>query len=333
MRLCVAAMALRLLASAVFSQPQLPSTAGDHEVPLGLDAYMPVPETNPLTAEKIALGRRLFFDTGLSADGTVACVNCHDPARAFTDGRRVSVGVFGRTGRRNAPTIINRGYGTAFFWDGRARTLEEQVIGPIEHPDELGFSVDGVVARLGRDRTYRAQFRAAFARDVTREDVARALASYIRSILAGDSPVDRYLAGSRDALSDDAQAGLRVFRGKANCTACHLGPTFSDERFHNTGVAWAGGVLSDAGRAAVLGRTEDRGAFKTPTLRHVADTAPYMHDGTLARLEDVIDYYDRGGNPNPHLDPELRPLRLTAAEKTSLVSFLRALSGRIIEAP
>lgn len=300
------------------------------EVPLGLDAYMPVPESNPLTADKVALGRRLFFDTRLSMDGTVSCATCHDPSKAFTDGRRVSVGVAGRPGVRNAPSLVNRGYGAAFFWDGRAATLEEQVLGPIENPDELGSSVAGVLARLSQDEAYPGQFRMAFGRDVRREDFARALASYVRSILAGDAPVDRYLAGDRDALSPDAQAGLRLFRGKANCTACHLGPTFSDERFHNTGVAWAGGVLSDAGRAAVSRRPEDQGAFKTPTLRHVGQTGPYMHDGSFARLEDVIDFYDRGGNPNPHLDPEIRPLRLTAAEKSALLAFLRSLSGRIV---
>lgn len=235
----------------------------------------------------------------------------------------------GRAGTRNAPALLNRGYGKAFFWDGRAATLEEQVVRPIENPDELGSSLAGVLARLARDSEYPAQFRAAFGRDMSLEDVARALATYVRSILAADSPVDRYLAGAPDALSSDAQAGLRIFRGKGNCTACHLGPTFSDERFHNTGVAWAGGVLSDSGRAAVSGRTDDRGAFKTPTLRHVGETAPYMHDGSVVSLEDVIDFYDRGGNPNPHLDPEIMPLRLTRSEKTTLGAFLRSLSGHM----
>jgi cytochrome c peroxidase len=300
------------------------------EVPVGLDAFMPVPESNPLTASKVALGRRLFFDVRLSADCTLSCGSCHDPAKAFTDGRRVSVGVAGRIGTRNAPALLNRGYGAAFFWDGRASSLEQQVLGPIEHPDELASSVATVVERLRQDATYATSFRSVFKRDINRDDLARALATYVRSLVAGDSPVDRHLAGDREALSRRAQEGLRVFRGKGNCTACHLGPTFSDERFHNTGVAWAGGVLTDEGRAGVTSRPEDRGAFKTPTLRHVAETAPYMHDGSLPCLEDVIDFYDRGGNPNPHLDPELRPLRLSAAEKASLVAFLHALSGRII---
>ena len=310
--------------------PHLADAQHGHDLPLGVDAFMPVPESNPLTAEKIALGRRLFFDARLSADGTLSCAGCHDPARAFTDGRRTSVGVGGRVGRRNAPALLNRGYGAAFFWDGRASSLEEQVLGPIEHPDELASTVDAVLARLQQDPVYGASFESAFGRSINRDDLARALASYVRSLVAGDSPVDRYLAGEREALSFEEQEGLRVFRGKANCTACHLGPLFSDERFHNTGVAWAGGTLTDEGRGTVTGRPEHRGAFKTPTLRHVAETSPYMHDGSIWSLEGVIDFYDRGGNSNPNLDPELRPLRLTAGEKAVLVAFLRALSGRIV---
>ena len=157
------------------------------------------------------------------------------------------------------------------------------------------------------------------------------MASYVRTILSGDAPIDRYMNGEREALAEQARAGLRLFRGKANCTACHLGPIFSDEQFHNTGVAWREGELLDPGRFAVTGKEEDRGAFKTPTLREVTRTAPYMHDGSLATLDDVIEFYNRGGNPNPHLDPELRPLRLTPEEKQALLAFLRALSGTIRE--
>lgn len=319
----VALMALVALASQGAAQV-------GREVPLGLDVFMPVPDGNPLTPSTVALGRRLFFDTRLSADGTLSCAGCHDPAKAFTDGRRVSIGVGGRPGARNSPALLNRGYGTAFFWDGRAATLEEQVLGPIEHPSELGSTVDGVLARLRHDASYVAAFRSLFDRTITRNGLARALAAYVRSILAGDSPVDRFLAGDREALSREAQEGLRVFRGKGNCSACHRGPTFTDEAFHNTGVAWASGVLTDAGRAAVTGTLQDRGAFKTPTLRHVADTAPYMHDGSLPRLADVVEFYDRGGHPNPHLDSEIRPLHLTSGDKTSLAHFLRALSGRVV---
>lgn len=209
-------------------------------IPLGLDLYMPVPETNPLTVQQIRLGRRLFNDKRLSRDQSLACVSCHDPNRAFSTARPLSIGVFGRQGRRNVPALINRGYGRAFFWDGRITSLEEQVLRP-------------------------------------------------------------YVNGNRKALTPDQQAGLQVFRGKGNCTACHVGPTFSDERFHNTGVAWvpsAGsgqGGYQDDGRFIVSGKPEQRGAFKTPTLREVARTSPYMHDGSLATLEDVVKFYDQGG--------------------------------------
>jgi cytochrome c peroxidase len=327
-----------LVGAAVCAALATGAGAGAHRrVPLGLDLYMPVPEDNPLTEARVRLGRGLFFERRLSRDGSVSCASCHDPARAFSDGRRVSRGVYGRVGRRNVPALLNRGYGSAFFWDGRAASLEQQVLGPIENAAELGSSINDVVARLARDRRYAARFREAFGRGVSGGDVARALASYVRSILAGDSPVDRYLAGDRTALSPTAAEGLRLFRGKANCTACHLGPTFSDERVHNTGVAWrstsagAAGRFADLGRAAISGRPEDEGAFKTPTLREVARTAPYMHDGSLARLEDVIDFYDGGGRANPRLDEEIRPLRLAAHEKSALVAFLRSLEGALIE--
>jgi cytochrome c peroxidase len=292
-------------------------------VPLGLDLYVPVPEENPLTVEKIDLGRRLFNDRRLSRDGTIACASCHDPERAFSDGRVTAVGVFGRAGRRNAPALINRGYGRGFFWDARIATLEEQVLRPIEDPNEMDSPVDNAAARVGLERVALAQ----------------ALASYVRSILSGDAPYDRFVNGDRSALSPEQQVGLQIFRGKGNCTACHVGPNLSDERLHNTGVAWAGraggagGVggagFSDDGRAIVTGRTEDLGAFKTPTLREVARTSPYMHDGSLATLDAVLDFYSDGGRTNPHLDPEIRPLRLTAQEKSEVIAFLRSLSGTI----
>lgn len=282
-------------------------------IPLGLDLYMPIPEENPLSAEKIELGRRLFRDRRLSRDRSVACSSCHDPERAFSDGRPIAIGIDKQAGRRSAPALINRGYGRAFFWDGRAATLEEQVLQPIQDPREMNMTLADASARVG----------------LSPGEISRALASYVRSILSGESPYDRYANGDRRALSAEQRAGLQVFRGNGNCPICHVGPNFTDERFHNTGVAWRDGSLQDEGRSAVTGKPEDRGAFKTPTLREIARTAPYMHDGTLVSLEEVVDYYDRGGNSNPGLDPELRPLTLTASEKRSLVAFLQALSGTV----
>ena len=302
-------------------------------IPLGLDLYMPVPEDNPLTAEKIELGRRLFSDRRLSRDGSIACSSCHEPERAFSDGRSIPVGVSGRQGRRSAPALINRGYGRAFFWDGRSPSLEEQVLKPIQDPNEMDLTLDEAVSRLAHMREYADQFETAFGRAVNAQDLARALASYVRTITSGDAPLDRYMNGDRDALSAQERAGLAIFRGKGNCTACHVGPTLSDEQFHNTGVAWKNGELHDLGRFAVTRNDADRGAFKTPTLREIARTAPYMHNGTFSTLEEVVDFYNRGGNTNPLLDSELRPLDLSVEEKRALLTFLRSLDGHISEGP
>ena len=291
-------------------------------IPLGLDLYMPIPEDNPLTAEKVALGRKLFFDRRLSRDLSISCATCHVPKRAFTDGRAVAVGVFGRKGTRSAPTLVNRGYGRSHFWDGRMPTLEQQVLQPIQDPNEMDMTLDEVVARLRRDHR---------TSNITSEELARALASYVRTILSGNAPIDRYMNHDRDALSEEVRRGLNLFRGKANCAACHVGPNFTDERFHNTGVAWRDGQWLDPGRFAVTDKEADRGAFKTPTLREIARTAPYMHDGSIATLEQVIEFYNRGGNANPYRDPELRPLHLSEEEKRALAAFLRSLSGTLKE--
>jgi len=273
-------------------------------IPLGLDFYLPVPEDNPLTPEKIELGRRLFFDRRLSRDNSVSCSSCHAPERAFSDGRPVAIGVFGRHGRRNAPALINRGYGRLLFWDGRSTSLEEQVLRPIEDPNEMDLPISDAAARAGLEPA----------------ELARALASFVRSILSGNSPYDRFVNGDRSALSSEEQVGLHVFRVKGNCISCHVGPNFTDERLHNTGIAWRDGKLTDDGAG--------HGKFKTPTLREVARTAPYMHDGSLATLDAVIEYYNRGGNRNSDLDSELHPLHLSPDEKHALASFLRSLLGR-----
>ena len=193
-------------------------------IPLGLDLYLPVPEDNQLTAENIEQGRRLFLDRRLSRDGSISCSSCHDPGRAFSDDRSLAVGIAGRTGRRNSPALINRGYGRLFFWDGRIQTLEEQVLKPIEDPNEMDLTLAEAASRV----------------NLRAEEISRALASFVRSILSGDAPFDRFINGDRSALSAEQRAGLQLFRGKANCTACHVGPNFTDERLHNTGVAWRG---------------------------------------------------------------------------------------------
>ena len=273
-------------------------------IPLGLDLYMPVPEENPLTPEGIEIGRRLFFDLRLSRDKTVSCSTCHDPERAFSDGRATAIGVAQREGRRSSPALVNRGYGRLFFWDGRAHSLEEQVLKPIEDPNEMDLPLAEAASRVGLDT----------------HTISHALASFVRSLLYGDSPYDRFLAGNREALTPEQRHGLEIFRGKGNCAACHVGPNFSDESLHNTGVAWKDGRLVDEGGG--------KGRFKTPTLREIRRTAPYMHDGSIGTLEEVIEYYDRGGNRNPALDPEIRPLHLSPAERRALVTFLSTLSSK-----
>ncbi len=299
------------------------------QAPLGLDRGLLAPPDNPVTQEKADLGRRLFFDTTLSADGSLACADCHQPARAFTDGRRVAVGIGGRRGNRNTPTIINRTYGRAFFWDGRIRSLEEQVLQPIQQPTEMGADLRAVVERLRADPAYRRQFEETFGRPPDARSLSQALATFVRTLLSGDSRYDRYQAGDTAALSALEQQGLRLFRGRAGCANCHAGSNLTDEELHNTGVSW-GSRPYDSGRASVTGAADDTGKFKTPTLRDVERTAPYMHDGSLAALADVIAFYDRGGNANPYRDDRLRPLSLTEQEQGALVAFLRALSGASI---
>jgi cytochrome c peroxidase len=289
---------------------------------LGLDSFLPVPEANPLTSEKVAMGQDLFSDRRLSRDGTLSCASCHDPKRSFTDGKPLAVGVSGRRGQRRVPAILNRGYGKSFFWDGRIVTLEEQVLQPIVSPAEMDLTVDEALARLRSDGRYAA---------LTPESLAQALASYVRTILVGGSPYDRYLAGDRQALPEQARMGLKIFRSKGNCASCHVGPNLTDERYHNTGIAWREGRYADTGRFLVTRREQDLGAFKTPTLRQVATRAPYMHDGSIGTLEEVVEHYDRGGNRNPNLDSELQPLGLTHEEKQALVEFLRSLTGVVRE--
>jgi cytochrome c peroxidase len=291
--------------------------------PLGLDAYYPVPVSNPMTPGGVALGKRLFFDTQLSIDFTLSCASCHQPAHAFSDTVAQSHGVRGQTTSRNAPSLLNRAYGQIFFWDARAALLEETVTQPIRNPRELGLDLIALVERLWQNPSYRSEFQAEYSDGITETNIARSLASYVRSLRAGDSPFDRYMAGDRTAMSPEAIAGLRVFAGKGNCVACHIGATLTDERLHNTGVS----VGLDAGRQVVTAVDADRGKFKVPSLRNVALTAPYMHDGSLATLEAVVDFYDRGGGSNPNLDPEIKPLRLTAGDKRSLIAFLKTLTS------
>jgi len=294
------------------------------DVPLGLGELAALEPDPP---EVIALGRRLFFDPRLSTDGRVACASCHRPEFGFADPRARSVGTRGQLTARNAPSLLNRALDPAFFWDGRAATLEEQVLMPIDDEREMGRGSAAVVRWLDGSDEYRPSFEAAFGGGPTEARLAGALAAFVRALRLGDSPVDRFRAGELDALDPAEESGLWIFESKGRCWRCHHGPNFADGEFHNTGVGARDGVPED-GRFAVTGDPADRGAFKTPGLRGLTATAPYMHDGSLATLEDVVEFYRRGGNPNDALSEELRPIELTDVEAANLVAFLRALSRR-----
>lgn len=287
-----------------------------------------VPEDNPLTKEKVELGRMLFFDKRLSKDNTIACANCHMAKKGFADGMPVSTGIKGLKGGRSAPVSFNRVYSKAQFWDGRAATLEDQSIGPFINPVEHGFANhDQMVAKMRKIPGYRKLFKDVFGRDIEIGDVGRAIASFQRTVLSGNSAVDKFdIGGDEKALSDSAKRGLELFRGKARCTRCHSGFNFTDEKFHNIGIGWDTNTV-DLGRYMETKNVEDIGAFKTPTLREIARTAPYMHDGRFKTLEEVVNFYNQGGVKNPHMDNTIIPLELTDQEKQDVVAMLKSLNG------
>jgi cytochrome c peroxidase len=300
--------------------------AEDIRVPLGL---VPVqwPPDNPYSKEKVELGKLLYFDKRLSADGSVSCATCHHPKHGFSDGAPVSTGIKGQKGGRNSPTIINRAYTLAQFWDGRAATLEEQAKGPMANPIEMGNTHEAIVSRLRTVPGYRARFKQVFGtEEFDINHVAKAIATFERTVLSGNSAFDRYKAGDKKAITPEQVTGMDVFFGKAKCANCHEGINFTTNAFHNIGVG-TDKPEPDEGRYVVTKNPADWGAFKTPTLREIAHTAPYMHDGRFMTLEEVVDFYDKGGISNKNLDEQIKPLKLTAAEKKALVSFLRALSG------
>ncbi len=300
----------------LFAVPR--ATAAD--VPLGLKPIRH-PQDNPPTEAKISLGKQLYFDPRLSSDRSISCASCHDPQKGWSNGEAVATGFNQQQGDRSAPTVINTAYQQFQFWDGRAPTLEHQALGPIANPIEMNMELADVVGRLNGIAGYRQQFQQVFGTDVTEAGIAQAIAAYERTVLSGDAPYDRFKAGDESALSAAAQRGMKLFFGKANCSACHSGANFTDNGFHNIGVSWAR-EDRDLGRFKVSGLEGDKGAFKTPTLREIARTAPYMHDGSEPTLEAVVEHYNEGGTPNPFLDEEIFALHLTEAEQADLVTFL-----------
>jgi cytochrome c peroxidase len=291
------------------------------KVPLGLDP-LPIPADNPMTAAKVELGKQLYFDPRLSYDGTISCATCHDPAKGWSNGEQFGIGIKGQKGGRSAPTVLNAAYFPLQFWDGRAEQLEGQALGPIQNPIEMGHTLEACVECLSGIEGYKKQFKEVFGTEVTSDGIAKAIAAFERTILSGDSAYDRYQAGNEKALSASAKRGMEIFFNKGHCSACHAGANFSDTAFHNIGVGMDN-EKPDEGRQAISKMLGDRGSFKTPGLRDIARSAPYMHDGSLKTLEEVVEHYNKGGIANPQLDEEIFPLNLTAEEKADLVAFLK----------
>jgi cytochrome c peroxidase len=334
-----------------------------------------IPANNPITIEKVALGKALYFDKRLSADGTISCATCHDPANAFTDHRPVAIGVSNIAGVRNAPTILNAMFSAQLFWDGRAASLEEQAIQPLMNSFEMGMiNTESIVKRVEAIPEYRERFKRIFKTEyINLDTIAKAIATFERTQLSGNSPFDRFIAGDKSAITDIQKRGWELFRGKARCIECHsfssTSPFFTDFNFHNTGVfrqdmdfeqlvklsreisksgtkstvdtppigslqAESAKPLlahregfSELGRYLVTKQPNDIGAFKTPSLRDIELTTPYMHNGSEKTLLDVAQFYNRGGNHNPNLDLRMQPLHLSDKEVNELVEFMRALTS------
>jgi cytochrome c peroxidase len=286
----------------------------------------------------IALGRKLFYDPRLSKDNTLSCASCHNPNVGFTDGRRIAIGFGGQLGIRNAPTLLNAAYSRVQFWDGRAASLEDQSADPMANPVEMNQTHQVSVAKIQADPAYRNEFAQAFGPGtVTLEKIQKSLASFERTLLSGNSPFDQFqYGGNKQALSPAAIHGLAIFQDpqRGNCAVCHTinehYALFTDGKFHNTGAGVNGaGDFTDMGRFGQTKVAADKGEFKTPTLRNVALTGPYMHDGSLKTLNDVVDFYAGGGNSNPYLDKEIKPLKLSAQDRADLVKFLEDLTGAV----
>lgn len=315
-----------------------------------------IPEDNPLTKGKIDLGKILFFDKRLSADDTISCATCHDQEKGFADGRVIAVGIKERKGTRNSPTVLNAAFFDTQFWDGRVITLEEQAKQPIINPNEMGMpSHDALVEKISNISEYKTAFQAIFGTGkITIDHIARAIASFERTLISFNAPFDRFIAGEKDAISASAQRGWKLFQGKARCVTCHefnrSYPFFTNNKFHNVGVAMKGKdfeflarkaassgadpsalvqeeASAELGRYLVTKEPKDIGAFKTSGLRNIALTAPFMHDGSESTLESVVEFYNKGGVPNPNLDGGIRPLNLSEDEKKDLVEFMKSLTS------
>lgn len=299
--------------------------------PLGLPP-IPWPADNPYSKAKAELGQLLYFDKRLSSDKTISCASCHNDPCAFSDCRPIAIGINETKGLRHSPTVINAAYSTKLFWDGRASSLEEQCKGPLANTKEMTQLPDVHEAHRQCEENvkkitgYKTLFEKVFGHSkITINEIAQAISTFERTILSGNSPYDRYMAGDHKALTEEQINGLKIFN-RVGCANCHAGPNFADDRFHNIGIGMDQ-PSPDTGRYGITHQDKDWGAFKTPTLREVARSGPYMHDGSIKNLEEVIEYYDIGGIKNKNLHPLLKPLHLSAQDKQDLLSFLKSLNG------
>lgn len=316
-----------------------PISAGEADklpaIPTGLPS-LTIPDDNPMAPEKVELGKMLYFDTRLSRDGKVSCATCHDPKMAWAEREPTSTGIDRQVGGRNAPSVINAAYATEQFWDGRAKSLEEQALGPIQNPIEMGHKLPAMIQDLSKVSAYQERFKKVFGTGVTAEGVAKAIAAFERTVLSGDSPYDRFQAGDATALSESQKKGLKLFED-AGCSSCHAPPLFSTWRYYNAGVGMDK-PKPDPGRKAVTNEDADWGKFRVPALREVANTAPYFHDGSVAKLEDAVALMAAGGKDNRKLSLMLKAVRnrnLSQDDQKCIVDFLKALSGKypVVEPP
>ena len=290
-----------------------------------LPEVVPTPPDNQLTPERIRLGEMLFFDPRLSGSNWISCATCHNPALGWSDGLPTAIGNGMNVLKRSTPTIVNSAFNNVQMWDGRFHTLEEQAVGPMQAPGEMNGSMEQILAKIQSKSGYVRAFEEAYPGEgITQTTLAKAIASFERTVVSRNSPFDQWVHGDEAAMAPSAKLGFTLFAGKAKCTACHQGPNFTDGGFHNIGIK----NTDDDGRYAKVPIMALKGAFKTPTLRDVALTAPYMHNGAYSTLEEVVDHYDRGGDQKENLDPNIKPLGLTDQEKQDLIEFLKALSGK-----
>lgn len=312
-------------AAAAKPLPPMPPAAPLPKTPLALPE-LKVPEDNPLTPEKVALGKQLFFDKRLSKDGSASCETCHLPEKGWTDAKALSTKVGGAVNTRHSPTLWNVGYNDLYYWDGRAATLDKQI--EAAWKGQMGADPAEIAKKIDAIPGYQVQFKTIFKGEATPDTIVKALASFVRTLRSGGAPWDKYEAGDKAAVGEDAVRGFDLFRNKAGCAACHAPPLYTDNAFHNVGIGFDPDKKEpDLGRGKISNNEKENGAFKTPTLRSVETSGPYFHDGRAATVEEAVDYILSGGIKNPNLDPRVKPVKLSDKEKKDLLAFVKALKA------